>query len=322
MSRKTFNTICTELRPFIERDVSRFRQPVCIRTRVAVTLWRLATNIEYRTIAELFGLGRSTVCEIVIDTCDAIAGHLAPRHIYIPQNESLKEVVDGFEWRWGFPQAAGAIDGTHIPILKPHHSAADYYCRKGYYSLLMQALVDYRGIFMNVYIGWPGKTHDARVFANSSVYADMINDRLFPNWTRQIEGIDVPLVILGDPAYPLLPWLMKPYLETPSSTQEERAYNYYQSRARMVVENAFGRLKGRWRCLMKRFDCDLTNVPNVVLSCVVLHNMCERAGDSCEREWILHEQEATVYSQTPSVSTTTEQRAISIRNAIKSYISQ
>ena len=101
MSRETFNAVCTELRPFLERQVSRFRQPVCVRTRVTVTFWRLATNIEYQTIGELFGLGRSTVCEIIIDTCDAIAKHLAPQHIYMPNNESLREVVDGFDWWWG-----------------------------------------------------------------------------------------------------------------------------------------------------------------------------------------------------------------------------
>ena len=167
---------------------------------------------------------------------------------------------------------------------------------------------------MNAYIGWPGKTHDARVFANSSVYADMISGKLFPNWTKNIEGIDVPLQILGDPAYPLLPWLMKPYVEGSSSTPEERMFNYRQSRARMVVENAFGRLKGRWRCLLKRLDCELTNVPNVVLSCVVLHNICERAGDSCERDWIV-EQESRLHLSTSSLPTTTELRAVRIRNA-------
>ena len=101
MSRETFEIICTELRPFVERKLSRFRQPISVKTRVAVTLWRLATNTEYRTIAELFGLGRSTVCEIVIDTCDALA-KLAPHHVHVPQNESLQDVVRGFEWRWGF----------------------------------------------------------------------------------------------------------------------------------------------------------------------------------------------------------------------------
>ena len=41
-----------------------------MEARVAITIWKLATNAEYRTIAALFGLGRSTVGEIVLDTCE------------------------------------------------------------------------------------------------------------------------------------------------------------------------------------------------------------------------------------------------------------
>ena len=60
----------------------------------------------------------------------------------------------------------------------------------------------------------------------------------------------VPVVILGDPAYPLLTWLMKPYTGTGLS-QEQRRFNYRLSRACIVVECAFGRLEGRWRSLLK-----------------------------------------------------------------------
>ena len=90
--------------------------------------------------------------------------------------------------------------------------------------------------------------------------------------------MQVPLVILGDPAYPALPWLMKPYAENNSTTQQQHIFNYRQSRARMVIENAFGRLKGRWRCLLKRLDFKLENIQHVVAACVVLHNMCEMFG--------------------------------------------
>ena len=65
----------------------------------------------------------------------------------MPSSNSLREILDGFLHRWGFPQTVAAIDDTHIPISKPQDSAADYYNRKGYYyySMLMQGLVDFRG---------------------------------------------------------------------------------------------------------------------------------------------------------------------------------
>ena len=321
MSKDTFDALCSELRPYVQRKDTKFRQAITVEGRVAVTIWRLATNAEYRTISQLFGIGRSTVGEIVLDTCGAIADHLFKKYVCFPQSDRLREVVDGFECRWGFPQVVGAIDGTHIPIIKPDNSASDYFNRKGYYSILMQAVVDFRGLFLDVYIGWPGKVHDARVLANSALYKRANARELLPNWTRALGGVDVPLLILGDPAYPLLPWLMKPYLENQQSSLEQRHFNYRQSRARMTVENAFGRLKGRWRCLMKRMDTSIANVPNVVATCVVLHNFCELHGDYCQPDWVSGTDSHNDPSTLSSPSTNTSNTARDIRNALAHYLS-
>ena len=151
----------------------------------------MATNVEYCTLSALFGLGRSTVGKIVVETSHAITTHLLPQYVRIPQGDKLKEITDGFETFWGFPQAAGAIDGSHIPIVHPDESASDYYNRKGYYSVIMQAMVDFRGLFMDVYIGWPGKVHNARVFVNSSLYQRGMSSTLFPNWKQSICGVEV-----------------------------------------------------------------------------------------------------------------------------------
>ena len=84
--------------------------------------------------------------------------------------------MDRFETRTGFPQVVGTIDGTHIPILKPDHSPSNNYNRK----LIMQAVVDGSGLFLDAYIGWPGKVHDARDLVNSTFYKKLCQTNFYP----------------------------------------------------------------------------------------------------------------------------------------------
>ncbi|KAJ8353199.1 hypothetical protein SKAU_G00207660 [Synaphobranchus kaupii] len=58
-----------------------------------------------------------------------------------------------------------------------------------------------------------------------------------------IEEQPVDFFLLGDPAYPLMDWLMKGYIQSPAITPEQESFNIYLSSARAAVEMAFGRLK-------------------------------------------------------------------------------
>ncbi|XP_073684925.1 uncharacterized protein [Garra rufa] len=244
------------LKDHIKKANTSLRDAIDPERRVAITLWRLATNAEYRTIAQLFGVGISTVCTVVHQVCAAIVEVLAKELIHIPKGNAALEVIQGFETRWGFPHCFGAVDGTHIPIQGPKEFQNDYYNRKGFHSVVLQGFVDHQYKFMNVNFGFPGSVHDARVFVNSQLYKLGSEGLLCPQVQRQIGGKSVPVVILGDSAYPALTWLMKPFSDNRLQTPGRRAYNYHHSRARMVVENAFGRLKGRWR---EDFDTHLMN---------------------------------------------------------------
>jgi len=159
-----------------------------------------------------------------------------------------------------------------ISISAPVMNHTDYYNRKGFYSVAVQAVVDYRYRFMNVYTGWPNSVHDTRVFAHSSLYKLGTSNRLLPDTRKTIEGTEVPLYIVGDSAYPLLTWLMKPFPRNNNFSQEQRRYNYHTSRARIVVENCFGQLKAIWHFLLKRMDVDVDHIPNIIAAFCVSHN--------------------------------------------------
>ena len=199
---------------------------------------------------------------------------------------SFQDNLKRFEDHFGFPQIAGAIDGTHIPIKAPRELSKDYYNRKGFYSVIMQAVVDFYGRFTDICVGWAGSVHDARVLANSSLFRKLSSGTLFPNTTRNIEGIDIPIVLLGDPAYPLMSNLIKGFSDTGRLTRQQHAFNTKLSSARCTVERAFGRLKGRWRILDKRNDHNLNFVPTVITVCCILHNICEEMHEPFADHWL------------------------------------
>ena len=168
--------------------------------------------------------------------------------IEIPTETQLDKVVKDFQNKWGFPQCGGAIGKSHIPVKAPAKYYIDYYNRKGWYLIILQAVVDSSYKFIDINVGWPGKVHDARVFSNSSVYEKGSNGSLFSaTRSKKINFVDVPIFIIADGAYPLLPWAMKPFKDNDNLAKDKAHDNCRLSTAIIVVENAFGRLKGRWR---------------------------------------------------------------------------
>ena len=92
--------------------------------------------------------------------------------------------------------------------------------------------------------------------------------------------------MIGDSAYPMQTWLMKPFAYNSELSAHQRNYNYRICRARIVVENAFGRLKARWRRILKRNDMHTDNIPHVIAATCVLHNICEVHHEHFNDAWL------------------------------------
>ena len=157
--------------------------------------------------------------------------------------------------------------------------------------------------------------HDARIFSYSQVFEKGTSKTLMPNSVRSLAGVPVPVVVIGDPAYPLLPWLIKPYPGNGLSAKE-RKFNARLSRAHVVVECAFRSLKGRWRSLLKINDIKIEHVTTLVTACCILHNVCEVHQDSFDDQWLDDEVQASDSIPSAAIATRSSAKAIGIRNAL------
>jgi len=96
----------------------------------------------------------------------------------LPCGKDLKTAAERFKFKTGIIQCVGSIDGCHIPITHPALNHTDYYNRKGWYSVVLQAVVESSYLFRDVCVGWPGSVHDARVFANSGIFTKLTSEKI------------------------------------------------------------------------------------------------------------------------------------------------
>ncbi|XP_062979602.1 uncharacterized protein LOC134396922 [Elgaria multicarinata webbii] len=273
MSRKTFDTIADEISPIIQKQNTVMRRAVPVKKRLALTLYKLAFNLGYLPLSTTFGVGKSTACEIFRETVRALNKLYLADVIKVGDE---KNNIQGF-CELGFPHVGGALDSSYVRILAPEGRGPEYYNRKCFYSMGLQAVVDANGRFMDVYACISGKTPDAAMFWNSPVADKLATGTFFTAPPETVNGVPVSPLILGDPALSLRPWLMAPY-RVPR-TPKEKNFNYYHNRARLPVERAFGRLKSRWCSLYTVLDVEEDLVPDVIIVCCILHNICESRGD-------------------------------------------
>ena len=90
---------------------------------------------------------------------------------------------------------------------------------------------------------------------------------------RFIESYEFPCVGAWDGAFPQFAWLIKVYNENTRDNQK-KYFNERLCGARIVTANTYSMLKGRWRILFKKTECQLFHLRYIVIACIILHNLC------------------------------------------------
>ncbi|KAL2092925.1 hypothetical protein ACEWY4_010237 [Coilia grayii] len=241
MPRELYDLLLRRVGPRITKRNTSFRQALGPAQRLAICLRYLATGDSFFS----YRVGLSTVCMVVKEVSAAIWEELQPEFMPAPSMDD-----------WLASQKDSAIAGT-----SPTVSVRWMGSMCGRCPIPLQGCRRW-GV-------WPDKRR-----------RDPLELCVWGRSTRRHPGSStrgseprgrMPFVFVGDEAFPLRRDLMRPY-PGPHGPGEKRAFNYLLSRARLVVECAFGILSSQWRMYKRVMAVSPTTAETCVRATCVLHN--------------------------------------------------
>ena len=171
----------------------------------------------------------------------------------------------------------GAIDGLCVRMRCPFLSKADdpgnYFSRKGFFALNVQAICDSKKRFLWASPWHQGSSHDSSAFNETGLSS------LLDELTAELEKLG--LFLVGDSAHNMKPTLLTPFLDALSQSDED-AFNFWLSNSRITIECAFGELIMRWGLFWRTLKFSLYSAGDIIKAAMLLHNFLvdEREDES------------------------------------------
>lgn len=210
--------------------------------KMAVTL-RLLAGASYLDLLQQYNISTAAVYKFFHKGVEWVeATFKFPLKDWLEQEnwEALHRVSNLFAQASGdaFKGCIGALDGLAVKIKCPTlcnliPDPGNYFCRKGFYALNVQAICDKLRRFLWVSTGQKGSTHDSTAFNGTK-----LNQELLEKMAKKLQ--EMGFFIVGDSAYPLLVYLLVPYSNAVGMSPED-AFNYWLSNSRIQIECAFGK---------------------------------------------------------------------------------
>jgi len=266
LTRRTFTIFCEFLGNSGHVPVYHAGRPeITVEKHALIYLFFCANNTSLPVTASHFRVSESSVHRVIKRCTSALNADIGH---FIKWPSNWQHVEAKFSERRPIRGVLGCIDGSHIPLADAPQAdfPERYRNRKMFYSVVLQAvcLPDYT--FSDVFCGFPGSCHDAKVLKGSDLWLDLEENGIesrFPAGT----------FLLGDSAYPNLSWLLSPFKNDGFLTPQQNIFNTYHSSIRTHVEQSFGLLKGRFRKLRCLDIVDLGTAIPFVTAVTCLHNL-------------------------------------------------
>lgn len=242
---------------------------------LAATLYRLAHAAPYKVVARRFGLHSSAdACRSFFTVLKCLNDKLSN---LLEFYSDLDRIIVGFGWA-SLPNCCGVLGFGCFRV------DDDALGQSG--SLLVQALVDTEGRFLDVSAGWPSMLKPDSILRKSRLFSATGESRKLlngPNF-KLSDGCSIPQYLLGDACFPLLPWLITPYSN--QSNKEESfsssmwEFNSVHNRAMGLVHLAFMRLRAHWQLLARPWkeEC-MEYFPFAIFAGCLLHNFLIKCGE-------------------------------------------
>ncbi|KAE8686763.1 hypothetical protein F3Y22_tig00111027pilonHSYRG00043 [Hibiscus syriacus] len=257
MKSSTFEWLAGLLEPLLEcRDPVGSPLNLSAELRLGIGLFRLATGSSYAEIARRFG-------------------------------EELNSVSLEFEQLTGLPNCCGVIDCARFNIVNEINGSID--------SIAAQIVVDSSSRILSIIAGFKGDKSDSKILKCSTLCKDIEEGKLLNSSPLIANGVSVNQYFTGDCDYPLLPWLMVPFVDdvVPGSFRGE--FNAAHSVMCVSALKTVASLKN-WGILNRPMREESKTAIAVIGACSILHNvllmreddsaLCEGMGDYS----VLHDQ--------------------------------
>ncbi|XP_021339754.1 putative nuclease HARBI1 [Mizuhopecten yessoensis] len=148
-----FDEIVQRLTPRLTKQTTNFRVPLDPGMKVAITLRHLASGAKYHDMQYAWRVPHNTISKVVREVCEAIIEEYLEEQMSPPTTEEgWRQLLDDWYQRWNFPHVVGAVDGKHVACKAPPNSGSEYYNYKGFFSVILFAMVtsDYKVLWVDV----------------------------------------------------------------------------------------------------------------------------------------------------------------------------